>query len=56
MLTAALLENDAARAKEVLAKAKLRYPSKEAYFEAIDQFTADRDLIAYDEDGARVIF
>ena len=56
MLTAALLENDAARAKEVLAKAKLRYPSKEAYFEAIDQFTADRNLIAYDEDGARVTF
>ena len=55
-LAAALLENGAARAKEVLAGPPLRYPNKEAYFEAMDQFMADRDLVTYDGDKAVVEF
>lgn len=55
-LAAALLENDAARAKEVLAGPPLRYPNKEAYFEAMDQFMADRELVTYDGDKAIVEF
>ena len=55
-LAAALLENDAARAKEVLAGPALRYPNKEAYFEAMDVFMADRELVTYDGDKAIVEF
>ena len=55
-LAAALLENGAARAKEVLAGPALRYPNKEAYFEAMDQFMADRELVTYDGDKAVVEF
>jgi len=55
-LAAALLENGAARAKEVLAGPPLRYPNKEAYFEAMDQFMADRELVTYDGDKAIVEF
>jgi len=55
-LAAALLENGAARAKEVLAGPALRYPNKEAYFEAMDQFMADRELVTYDGDKAIVEF
>ena len=55
-LAAALLENGAARAKEVLAGPALRYPNKEAYFKAMDQFMADRELVTYDGDKAIVEF
>ena len=55
-LAAALLENGAARAKEVLAGPALRYPNKEAYFKAMDQFMADRELVTYDGDKAVVEF
>ena len=49
-----LLENGAEKAKEVAAAKNLRYESKEAYFEAIDKFMADRDMVKYTEDGAIV--
>lgn len=53
---AALLENDAARGKQVLAGPPLRYPSKEAYFQAIDEFFADKELVKYEGNTAQVVF
>ena len=55
-LAAALLENEAKRAKEVLAGPALRYASKEEYFKTMDQFMADRDLVTYEGDKAIVEF
>ena len=43
----ALLENDAARAGEVIANFKPLYASKEDYFAAVDKFMADREMIVY---------
>ena len=48
---AKLMENGAARAKEVLKNAKPRFESREAYFAAIDAFQMDRDVVAYEENG-----
>lgn len=47
-----LLENGAEKAKAVAAAKNLRYESKESYFEAIDQFMADRDMVKYTDNGA----
>ena len=55
-LTAALLENGAERAKQVLAGPPLRFASKEDYFQTMDQFMDDRDLVSYDDNGAVVTF
>lgn len=55
-MTAVLLENNAARGKEILAGPPLRYPSKEAYFAAIDQFLSDRELVTYSGNSAAVVF
>lgn len=55
LLAVALLQNDAARAKEILAGPPLRYESKEAYFADMDQLIRDDDLIVYDEDQIRVL-
>jgi amidohydrolase len=46
-----LLSNDAAQAKKVIAEKQVRYPSKEAFFEAIDSFTQDKEAVIYKEDG-----
>ena len=46
-----LLENDAARAKKVLAEAKPYFKSKEEYLAAIDNLTMDKDAVIYNEDG-----
>ena len=53
-LTEKLLQEDAKLAKEVLANAELRYPSKEAFFEDIDQLLSDKDLVTYDGDTITV--
>lgn len=55
-MAAVLLENDAARGKEILAGPPLRYPNKEAYFAAIDEFLCDRELVTYDGSTATVTF
>ena len=47
-----LLEDDAVKAYGIINGSELRYPSKEAFFKAIDQFMADRDMVEYTEDGA----
>ena len=49
-----LLRDDARLAKEVIEKAELRYPSKEAFFEDIDQLMIDKDLVSYEEDTITV--
>ncbi|MBO5051548.1 MAG: amidohydrolase [Clostridia bacterium] len=50
-----LLENGAARAKRILAAFKPEFPSKQAYFDYIDAFTAAGDRITYEEGKAGVI-
>lgn len=52
LLTAVLLLSDgAARAKEVLEKAKPVYASREEFIAAIDRCCMDKDAVAYQEDG-----
>jgi len=46
-----LLENNAARAKQIIADFKAPFPSKEAYFEYIDSIASSGDRITYTEDG-----
>ena len=48
---AKLMENDAALASEVLKNAQPRFESRQAYFEAIDAFQLDRDIVSYAENG-----
>ena len=47
----ALLKDDAAAAREILAGYKPLYPSKEAFFAAIDKITLDKDAVVSDENG-----
>ncbi len=47
----ALLTGGAAAAREIVAGYKPAYPSKEAYFAAIDKITLDKDAVVYDENG-----
>lgn len=49
-----LLADDAKLAKQVIANAHLRYPSKEAFFEDIDQFMSDKELVSYEGDTITV--
>ena len=46
-----LLENDAAAGKRVVAEAKPRYPSKEAFLAAIDRFDKKIEAVIYEDDG-----
>ncbi len=55
-LLAALLENGAAAAKEIMANSKPLYESKEAFFAAMDELAMDRDLVEYTETGASILF
>ncbi|MBO4883741.1 MAG: amidohydrolase [Clostridia bacterium] len=48
----ALLENEAAAGRRVVAEAKPRYPSKEAYLEAIERFNMKAEAVSYEEDGS----
>lgn len=56
MLAAALLENGAARGGEVLASSTPRYPNRQSYFAAVNQFLSDRNLIFYRDNGAEICF
>ena len=51
----ALLENDAAAAKEITANYKPEYPSIAAYFEAVNELILDKDAVIYNEDGSITI-
>lgn len=51
----ALLADDAARAKEIVANYKPVYPSIRAYFEEMDSLTLDKEAVEYDEDGAATV-
>jgi len=56
LMAVELLRDGAAKAKHVIADFRPRYPSKEAYFEAVDQFMTDRSLISYGDGTAKVQF
>ena len=56
LLAIALLENDAAEAKKIMAGPGPRYATKEDYFKAIAMFDTERDLVEYTEDGAKIVF
>jgi len=56
MMAVALLENDAAEGKRILAGPALRYACKEDYFKAIAMFSQEHDLVEYTEDGAKITF
>ena len=47
-----LLAEDAAAGRRVVSEAKLRYPSKEAYLEAIERFNMKVEAVSYEEDGS----
>lgn len=55
-ITAKLLENNAARGRQVLAGPPLRYASMQEYFADVDQFLSDRELVHYDGNTAVVEF
>lgn len=46
-----LLENDAAKAKEILANFTPIFKTKEDYFALMDALIADKDAVVYNEDG-----
>ena len=50
-VTDALLSNDAAAAREIIANYQPQYPSIKAYFEAINDLILDKDAVKYDEAG-----
>ena len=54
LLMALLLENGAARAKQVVERYHAPYESKAAYFAALDAILRDRELIEYHEDTAQI--
>ncbi len=47
-----LLENDAARAKEVIANTEVPYKTKEDFFRTFDSFDTETDVVTYNEDGS----
>lgn len=51
----ALLCEDAAKAKEIVANYQAPYPSIQAYFEAVNQLILDKDAVVYDENGAATV-
>ena len=56
LMAVELLKNDAARAKHVIETFQPVYPSKEAYFEAVNQLMADKGLVTYTESGAEISY
>jgi amidohydrolase len=50
-----LLSNDAAEAKKVIAEKDVRYPTKDAYFKAIDSLSQDKEAVIYKEDETVVL-
>ena len=55
LLAAALLENDAAEGKKILAGPAPEF-TMESYFAAISRFDRERDLVEYTENGAQIVF
>lgn len=51
LLAAALLENDAAKAKKIKAEAKLEFASMKDYFRVMDDIFLDKRAVTYGEDG-----
>ena len=51
LMAEALLSNGAAKAKDVIANAQLRFASKEDFFKAIDNFFLDKEAVINNEDG-----
>ena len=54
LLMALLMENGAARAKQVVERYHAPYESKAAYFATLDAILRDRELIEYHEDPAQI--
>jgi len=50
-----VLGDDAKEAKKILAEKKVPYPSKEAFFHAIDQLNQDIDAVTYNDDGSALV-
>ncbi|MDD6315677.1 MAG: hypothetical protein PUB63_01485, partial [Clostridia bacterium] len=50
-VTDALLSDDAAAAREIIANYQPQYPSIKAYLEAINELILDKDAVKYDEAG-----
>ncbi|MBQ2251124.1 MAG: hypothetical protein II327_05730, partial [Lachnospiraceae bacterium] len=51
----ALLSNDGATAKEIIANYKPAYPSPQALVETVDRLIMDKDAVIYDADGNATI-
>ena len=51
LMAEALLSDGAAKAKDVMANAKLRFASKEEFFKAIDDLFLDKEAVVNNEDG-----
>ena len=51
----ALLSNDAAAAKEIIANYKPAYPSAQALIDTVNKLIMDKDVVVYDEDGNAAI-
>ena len=54
LLMALLMENGAARAKQIVERYHAPYESKAAYFATLDAILRDRELIEYHEDTAQI--
>ena len=54
-VTEALLADDAAKAKEIIANYKPAYPSPQALVETVDRLIMDKDAVIYDADGNATI-
>ena len=55
VLAAVLLSDGAKLAREVVDSYEPLYPDKAAYFADWDRFMAERELVAYDENGNAVV-
>ena len=50
-----LLENDAVKAKEIVADYEPAMKSKEEYFAAVDSLDMDKHTVTYQEDGTVIL-
>ena len=51
----ALLRDDAAAARKIIADYQPQYPSIRAYLDAINELILDKDAVRYDENGNAVV-
>ena len=54
-VAAALLRDDAAAARKIIADYQPQYPSIRAYLDAINELILDKDAVRYDENGNAVV-